>query len=500
MGDEVSGTVSTPEGRRRYRERLRSQLLVLRRLLDDDAFTTDDTMTGMEVELALVDPAARPSRANREVLATLGDPDVTTELGSHTIEVNVPPSRMQRGGAIALEADLRTRMEAADVAARAHGARVVMIGIVPTLLPDDQSEGWMTRSPRYRALDEAVRAQRGEDLLLDIRGEDERLLAHAPSIAPEAACTSVQLHLQVSPEQFAAVHNAAQLLAGAQVALAANSPFYAGRRLWDESRLPVFAQSTDSRPPELAAQGVRERVLLGDAWTTSAYDLFEDAALHYPPLLPELAEEDALRVLSRGGVPRLAELKMQNGTVWRWNRPVYDVVDGSPHLRVENRLLPSGPTVVDVAANAAFWFGAVRALALGDDRPWEGEGAVPFSLARDALDAGARRGLRSRLPWPDARTGRVEERDADDLVLRTLLPLVHEGLASWGVDEAACDRYLGVLEHRASTRQTGAQWQHDAVAAAEARGADRRGALHGMLGRYAELMRQGEPVGSWPAG
>ena len=499
MGDEVSGTVATPEGRRRYRERLRSQLDVLRRLLEEGAFTTDDTMTGMEVELALVDSRARPSRANREVLATLGDPDVTTELGSHTIEVNVPPARMQRDGALALEGDLRTRMEAADVAARAHGARVVMIGIVPTLLPDDQTEGWMTRSPRYRALDEAVRAQRGEDLLLDIRGEDERLLAHSPSIAPEAACTSVQLHLQVSPEQFAAVHNAAQLLAGPQVALAANSPFYAGRRLWDESRLPVFAQATDSRPPELAAQGVRERVLLGDDWTTSALSLFEDSVLHYPPLLPELAEEDALRTLSRGGVPGLAELKMQNGTVWRWNRPVYDVVDGAPHLRVENRVLPSGPTVVDMAANAAFWFGAVRGLVAQDRHPWEG-GTFPFTAARASLDEGARRGMRAVVPWPDPRTGRAEERDASDLVLRTLLPLVHEGLTSWGVGQDACDRYLGVLEERARTRQTGAQWQHDAVAVAEERGADRHGALHGMLTRYAELMRDGAPVATWPAG
>ncbi|MEJ5867938.1 glutamate-cysteine ligase family protein [Pseudokineococcus sp. 5B2Z-1] len=499
MGDEVSGTVTTPEGRRRYRERLRSQLGVLRRLLDDGAFTTDDTVTGMEVELALVDPAARPSRANRDVLRTLADPDVTTELGSHTIEVNVPPARMQRDGAVALEEDLRARMEAADVAARAHGARVVMIGIVPTLLPEDQREGWMTRSPRYRALDEAVRAQRGEDLLLDVRGEEERLLAHSPSIAPEAACTSVQLHLQASPEDFAAVHNAAQLLAGPQVALAANSPFYAGRRLWDESRLPVFAQATDSRPPELAAQGVRERVLLGHEWTSSAYALFEDSVLHYPPLLPELAEEDALRVLARGGVPRLAELKMQNGTVWRWNRPVYDVVDGAPHLRVENRLLPSGPTVLDMAANAAFWFGAVRALADRDRRPWE-RGSLPFSVARSSLDAGAQRGMRSALWWPDERTGRAEERDAADLVRRTLLPLVHEGLTSWGVDQGACDRYLGVLDERARTRQTGAQWQHDAVAAAEDRGADRHEALHGMLTRYAELMRDGAAVGGWPAG
>ncbi|ROP45592.1 glutamate--cysteine ligase [Pseudokineococcus lusitanus] len=497
MGDEVSGTATTPEGRRRYRERLRSQLEVLQRLLDADAFRTDGTLTGMEVELALVGADARPSRANRDVLRTLSDPLVTTELGSHTIELNVPPARMHAGGAQALEEDLRARLEAADVAARAHGARVVMVGIVPTLLPDDQTEGWMTRSPRYRALDEAVRAQRGEDLLLDIRGDEERLLAHSASIAPEAACTSVQLHLQTTPEDFPAVHNAAQLLAGAQVALAANSPFYGGRRLWDESRLPVFAQSTDSRAPELAAQGVRERVLLGREWTTSAHALFADAVRHYPPLLPELGEEDSLRVLSRGGVPRLPELRMQNGTVWRWNRPVYDVVDGAPNLRVENRVLPSGPTVVDMVANAAFWFGAVRALAAREHRPWEGPDAVPFAVAQAGLDAGARRGMRSRLPWPDERTGEVVERDADDLVLRTLLPLVHEGLRDWGIEAAVCDRYLGVLEERARTRRTGAQWQHDSVAAAERGGTDRREALHTMLVRYAELMRAGEPVATW---
>lgn len=497
MGEEITGRAPTPEARRRYRERLRAQLAVLGEMLEAGLFTVDDALTGMEMELALVDPQARPSRANVDVLATLADPEVTSELGAHTIEFNVPPRRLQKDGCTQLEQDLRHRFEVADAAAREHGARLVMTGILPTLLPEDLSQGWMTKSPRYEALDEAIRAQRGEDLLLDITG-DERLVIHSTSIAPEAACTSVQLHLQVSPERFPDVHNAAQLVAGAQVALGANSPFYAGRRLWDESRLPVFAQATDSRPPEVAAQGVRERVLLGREWTTSVLGLFEDVVSHYPPLLPEITDEDAAAVVAAGGVPRLSELKLQNGTVWRWNRPVYDGGGQRPHLRVENRVLPAGPTVVDMVANAVFWFGVVRAIASGDDKPWLGDAPMSFDVARSNLVAGAQQGLRSRLAWPDPRTGELVEHDAADLVLEKLLPLAHDGLMAWGLDGPVCDRYLGVLEARARSGRTGAQWQSDVVERLEESGEDRFSALHAMLVRYAELMREGDPVHTWP--
>src|SRR5512133_3071757 len=188
------------------------------------------------------------------------------------------------------------------------------------------------------------------------------------TIMPEAACTSTQVHLQVSPEDFAGYWNAAQAIAGVQVAVGANSPFLFGKHLVAESRIPLFEQSTDTRSEELKAQGVRPRVWFGERWITSIFDLFEENVRYFPALLPITEDEDPLAVLEAGGTPGLHELRLHNGTIYRWNRPIYDVVDGTPHLRVENRVLPAGPTVVDMLANAAFYYGALGTLS-EEDRP-----------------------------------------------------------------------------------------------------------------------------------
>src|SRR5215216_1826449 len=205
------------------------------------------------------------------------------------------------------------------------------------------------------------RPARREDLHLSIAGV-ERLSTYADSAAPEAACTSVQLHQLVDLEDFARYWNAAQAIAGVQLAVGANSPFFFGKELWRETRIALFEQATDTRPEELKAQGVRPRVWFGERWITSIFDLFEENVRYFPALLPVCDDEDPVETLERGDVPRLAELRLHNGTIYRWNRPVYEVVRGRPHVRVENRVLPSGPTVIDLLANAAFYFGLVRQL------------------------------------------------------------------------------------------------------------------------------------------
>jgi hypothetical protein len=222
------------------------------------------------------------------------------------------------------------------------------------LTGDHVSIDALTANPRYKALNEQIFAARGEDIWLDIDG-DERLRNSSDSIAPEAACTSVQCHLQVSPETFPAYWNAAQAIAGVQMAMGANSPFLFGRQLWRETRIALFDQASDTRSEELKEQGVRPRVWFGERWFTSVSDLFEENVRYFPALLPICSDEDPLQVLESGGVPSLAELRLHNGTVYRWNRPVYDVVGDLPHLRVDNRVLPAGPTVVDMLANAASW-------------------------------------------------------------------------------------------------------------------------------------------------
>jgi len=366
----------------------------------------------------------------------------------------------------------------------------VMIGILPTVMPETFEGEWMSANARYQALNDSFLAARGENIHLDITGRTgERLLRYADSLAPESACTSMQLHLQVRPYEFASYWNAAQVLAGSQLALGANSPYFMGHELWSETRIELFTQAADTRPEELRNQGVRPRVFFGDRWITSIFDLFEENALYFPALLPELDEEDPQEAFAAGRAPKLAEMRLHNGTIYRWNRPIYDIVAGRPHLRVENRVLPAGPTIVDTLANAAFYYGAVRALVV-DDRPvWS---RMAFATAEENFLAGARDGIDAVQFWP----GRGET-PASELVLRELLPMAHEGLAAWGVDSTVADRLLGVIEARCLSGQNGADWQVATVRAFEARGLGRNEALRQMVALYTENMHSNEPVHTW---
>ena len=280
----------------------------------------------------------------------------------------MPPKSLTGDGVDRYETEVREALNAAEGAVREIGAHMVMIGILPTLFEEHMTPESLSTNPRYALLDEQLLLARGEDLSIDIRGGPETLTVSSDSIIPEAACTSAQFHLQVSPDEFAQTWNAAQCLAAVQVGIGANSPYFLGRHLWNETRIALFMQATDTRPVELKAQGVRPRVWFGERWITSVFDLFEENASYFPALLPIIDDEDPVAVLDAGGTPALHELRLHNGTVWRWNRPVYDIHDGAPHLRVENRVLPAGPTVVDMLANGALYFGALRMLAAQDRR------------------------------------------------------------------------------------------------------------------------------------
>ncbi len=488
MGEEVKHTSYSHAHRLEYRRKVQTCLDVFETMLSESSFDFDRPLTGMEIECNLVDADYLPAMSNQEVLAAIADPAYQTELGAYNIEFNVPPRPLSGQTTLELEGEIRASLNAAETKARTDGSHIVMIGILPTLMPEDLTGGWMSPSMRYQALNDSIFTARGEDIVIDITGA-ERLTIQAETIAPESACTSMQLHLQVSPADFASNWNAAQVLAGPQIALGANSPYFFGRQLWAETRIELFAQATDTRPEELKAQGVRPRVWFGERWITSIFDLFEENVRYFPSLLPELSEEDPAAELAAGRIPALPELRLHNGTVYRWNRPVYDVKNGRPHLRVENRVLPAGPTVVDMMANAAFYYGLLRTLA-EDDRPlWT---KMSFSAAHDNFLEAARNGMAARLYWPG-----LGEVTADELVLRHLLPMADEGLRRWRVDADVRDRYLGVIEGRAKTGRNGAAWQVATVNALEHRGADRPAALAAMLRRYCEQMHSNAPVHTW---
>jgi gamma-glutamyl:cysteine ligase YbdK (ATP-grasp superfamily) len=492
MGEDVTATVFSREDRQRYRDKVKRNLDVFARMLRESRFDADNRSIGLEIELNLTDEGGEPAMANAEVLERIADDAFVTELGQFNIEINIPPRLLEGDVFGGLEEQVRGSLNAAEEKARTVGAHMMIVGILPTLGERHLHARTLSANPRYALLNEQIFAARGEDLHLAIDGV-ERLSAYADSIAPEAACTSVQLHQLVHPERFPQHWNAAQAIAGIQLAVGANSPFFFGKELWRETRIALFEQATDTRPEELKAQGVRPRVWFGERWITSIFDLFEENVRYFPALLPLCDDEDPVAVLERGDTPVLSELKLHNGTVYRWNRPVYEVVRGRPHVRVENRVLPAGPTVVDILANAAFYYGVVRSLVESERPIWS---QMSFSAAQDNLHAGAREGIDARVYWPG-----IGDVPVTELVLRRLLPLAHQGLERYDVDPHARDRLLEIIERRCVEEANGATWQIKTFRRLyEDEGLDRVEALRRMTVAYREHMHGNEPVHTWPLG
>ncbi|MCH0567562.1 MULTISPECIES: glutamate--cysteine ligase [unclassified Streptomyces] len=490
MGRDVPALVFSREDRRRYRIKMQQCLETLAQMLREARFESERPQVGLEIELNVVDDRALPAMANSDALEAIADPSWSTELGRFNLEINVPPRRLTAGGPDAWEAEVRAALNHAEKRAGSIGTHLIMIGVLPTLRQEDVGAAALSENPRYHLLNDQIFAARGEDLHIEIDGAD-RLRTYADTITPEAACTSTQFHLQVSPTEFASYWNAAQAIAGIQVALAANSPFLFGRELWHETRIPLFEQATDTRPQEIKAQGVRPRVWFGERWVTSVFDLFEENLRYFPALLPMCDEQDPADALDRGDIPELGELTLHNGTIYRWNRPVYAVTHGTPHLRVENRVLPAGPTVADTLANGAFYYGLTRAL-VEEERPvWS---RMSFAAAEDNLHSAARNGIEARLYWPG-----MGEVPVPELVLRRLLPLAHRGLEHSGMDEAWREPLLGVIEQRCVTARNGAVWQkevfHHLLTSSRS---GRHEALRRMTQLYTDYMHLNAPVHTWP--
>jgi len=488
MGQDVERREFTRGDRTRHRAKVRRCLDAFVAMLDDHDFSVGAPHVGIEIEFNLVDGQGAPALRNAEALAQIADDDFQTELGLFNLEINLPPVPIAGDGLTKIGAELRDDLIRADERAAAVDTRLMMIGILPTLRSEHFSAEAISANPRYHLLSEQILAARGEDIRIEIDGID-RLRTTADTIMPEAACTSTQLHLQVEPEEFGRVWNAAQAIAGVQLAVGANSPLLLGRRLWSETRIALFEQATDTRSEELKAQGVRPRVWFGERWVSSAVDLFEENSRYFPALLPVTDAEDPFTELDAGRIPSLSEMTLHNGTVYRWNRPVYDVSGGRPHLRVENRVLPAGPTIVDTLANAALFYGLVRALASGEP-PISAQ--LPFAAAKANFHAAARGGLATQLHWPGLGAVPVPE-----LVVRHLLPLARAGLEASAVNADVADHLLGVVEGRCVTGRNGASWMIDALERRRTSSGDLDAALRDLTSEYHRNMLSGEPVHTW---
>lgn len=451
MGQDVSGAESTPGQTRAFSKALLRDLRALDRMLAEGLIESGVRRIGAEQEMFLVDKGWRAAPKATEVLERLDCNRFGTELALYNLEANLEPCTLGGSCLSEMERRLAELVQEARSAAAELEAEVVLTGILPTLTKSDVSTRNLTPRDRYHALDRALSAMRaGNPYKLRIEGADELHMEH-DSVMLESCNTSFQVHLQVDPQDFAGVYNVAQAVTAPVMAAAVNSPFLFGKHLWHETRIALFQQSIDTRSGSVHMRDLLPRVRFGEAWIRhSVSELFQEDVARFRVLLTREVEEDPLLVLDEGGVPRLQALQLHNSTVYRWNRPCYGITAGKPHVRIECRVLPSGPTVRDEVANAAFWIG----LVLGARAEYgDVSERIAFDDAKSNFLSAARHGLKAGFRWLD---GRVV--GARDLILEESLGLARAGLASVGVDSSDVDDYLGVVRDRVEARQTGARW------------------------------------------
>jgi gamma-glutamyl:cysteine ligase YbdK (ATP-grasp superfamily) len=474
-----------------FSRRLESALGAFRELLERPGFGQGPPSIGVEVELCLVDGAGRPLPLNRSILAQTLDPRVTLELDRFNLELNTRGVETAGRPFSELSLEIEGSLEEIRGAAAGFGGRPVTVGILPTLRRNDLGARAMTDAPRFRALVKGLQRLRGGPLRIEIEGQDP-LRLRSGDVTLEGATTALQIHLRVDAGRFADHYNASQIAIAPVLAVSGNSPLFLGHRLWEETRIPLFARAVDGCPPDASVAWPPPRSSFGHGWVRQGvFELFAESVGLYVPLLPVSGSEDCVAVARAGGVPELAELRLHHGTVWRWNRSLYDPAQGG-HLRIEMRALPSGPSVVDMMASAAFLVGLVRALAD------EVEGilpAMPFEYARRNFVEAARDGLQAELLWPSPSSLRL--RRAAELI-PDLLAVARRGLAALGVDAAEAERFLGVVAERAASGRTGARWQRKVLEQELERRPSRAGALASLLERYLEGQASGEPVHRWP--
>lgn len=494
MGLEIDRDAFSEIEFAQFSDRLQQSLVALDTVLRRPDFGTGPTTIGAELELCLVDDVGHALPYNRAVLDSAAHPRLTLEADRFNLECNTTPVPLAGRPFTALRAELDEVLRAVAAGAARHGGGVVAIGILPTLRPVDLTPAALTHSARYRALSNGVRRLRDSAFEIAIDGP-EPLTTTCDDVTFEGANTSWQVHLKVAPSDFARTYNAAQIATAPVLAVAGNAPTFLGHRLWDETRVALYRQSVDDRLDVTRDDWRPGRVSFGHGWVRQgAAELFAESVAIHEPLLAVLGDEDPRAVADAGGVPTLGELRLHHGTVWRWNRAVYDDAGGG-HLRIEYRALPAGPTATDMLANAAFLIGLTLALAGHADRLVT---RLSFGQARRNFYAAARYGVDAELLWPSDTAPSPQRHRATDLVQR-LLPLARTGLMDAGVAAAEADPLLEVVAARTAARQTGARWQAATLAALSDR-MDRHGALLAMLARYRELAATGEPVHRWRIG
>ncbi len=489
MGSQDVSRLTDPDQLRRFMKAVLNDLRALERMIAAGCIESNVRRIGAEQEMFLIDDQGLAAPVGLDVLKRLNDDHFTTELGLFNIECNLEPLDLRGICLRTLHRNLDDYLARAEQAANDCGAQVLLSGILPTLRKSDLDQVNMTPLPRYYALNDAMRNLRGGDFELRLHGLDELNLTH-DSLMLEACNTSCQVHIQVSAEEFAHYYNVAQVVAAPVLAVAVNSPLLLGRRLWQETRIALFQQAVDTRQHGRELQERMARVNFGTQWVEeSVLEIYREDIARYRVILGAELDEDPFAMLDRNQVPRLRALNMHNSTIYRWNRPCYGIYDGKPHLRIENRVLPAGPTTADEVANAAFWIGLVHGLA---QRVCDVRECMEFDAARANFLAAARSGLDAHFHWVDGK-----KIPAQELICRKLLPIAGDGLRAADLDESDINHYLGIIERRAVSGRTGAAWLTESLTSMNGnRSAPER--MHALVRATIARQQEGAPVHAWP--
>ena len=489
MGEQKINTHSNDTEHRRFMKALLNEVRALEDMHSAGLFEGGIRRIGAEQEMFLVDRSHRPALCAAQILDQLDDDRFTHELGLFNLEANLAPQVLGGGCLRALHAETDEVVRIARESAAKVNAQIGLVGILPTLTKDHLSLSAMVPKPRYYALNDAMVKLRGSNFKLSIKGIDHLDFEH-DNLMLEACNTSFQVHFQVDADEFAHLYNIAQVVTGPLLAACVNSPILLGKRLWHESRIAVFENSVDSRSTAHAVRGHKPRVHFGDQWVDeSVIEIFKEDIARFRVILTTEFEEDPIGMVARGEIPKLNALRLHNGTVYRWNRACYGISDnGKPHLRIENRVIPSGPTVVDEIANAAFFFGMMAKLSRSTDdiRPY-----FSFSDVKANFMAAAREGLRAQQIWFDQK-----QMTAQDLILEVLLPLASEGLREAEIDSDDVDYYLGIVKKRVELRRTGARWQLESLESMRGKGSGHE-CMRSLTSSMIQQQQTGRPICDW---
>ena len=448
MGEHVVKKLSSAKDRATYNKQLINDIAALEMMLNMGMIEESPLRIGAEQEFCLIDTQGSPSAKALEVLGRISDNHFTTEIAKYNLEANLDPIVLNGRCFSKMHAQLNAFITKADKAAKAEDSRILLTGILPSIVPEHLEDSFMVPAQRYLALNETLAALRGKSFDLRIKGADEVNLMHH-SVLFEGCNTSFQVHLQIQPDDFTRSYNWAQAIAGPILSVCTNSPLLLGRELWSETRIALFNQSIDTRASAYHLHEREARVSFGENWAKgTAVDIYKENILRFRSILTSDSEADSLWELSEGRIPKLKALALHNGTVYRWNRPCYGVTDGKPHLRIECRYIPSGPTVTDEIANTMLWIGVMSGRPQKYD---DMSRSMHFKDVKSNFFNAARYGMASQMYWEG------ELIAAGELVLEKLIPMAKEGLNKMHVDSDDIEYYLNIIKERIETID-GSRW------------------------------------------